>query len=64
MQCVTTPMEKSPAKLHRRLLFAQTILLLGLYSKDILGEIEVVAPCTKQLDYSSESGDCFTLKET
>lgn len=63
MQCVT-PMEKSPAKLHRRLLFTQIILLLGLYSKDILGEIEVVAPCTKQLDYSSESGDCFTLKET
>lgn len=63
MQCVT-PMEKSPAKLHRRLLFTQTILLLGLYSKDMLGETEVVAPCTKQLDYSSESGDCFTLKET
>lgn len=41
MHCVTTPMEKSPAKLHRRLLFAQTILLLGLYPKDILGDIEV-----------------------
>lgn len=43
-------MEKSPAKLHRRLLFAQTILLLGIYPKDILGEIEVVGPCTKELD--------------